>query len=317
MEFVAASDAIVQFSGSSSGTLVLDDVAHFTGSVTGFGQGDTIDLSGIDPTNVSVSKSGSLEVHYGTATGDFFTLAGNYDPASFSISSDNKGGADVVWNHATPVLETDQLSIARNPDGTTTISGLHVSDSDPAVPTDSFTAAVTTDASGNSVTPPLTDSGSLADLNAALHDGVTFDPGAMPPAVDKVALTVTDNHGATDTVNFIFNQAGEGPATLTGTAGKDVIFGSGNGDILTGGGGQDQFVFLPTSSSAVQHTITDFDVNLDKIDLRQFSAITASALPTETQQGADTLLTVDSHDKILLKNVVATNLHASDFIIHG
>jgi hypothetical protein len=49
MEFVAASDAIVQFSGSGSGTLLLDDVSHFTGSVTGFSYGDTIDLAGIDP----------------------------------------------------------------------------------------------------------------------------------------------------------------------------------------------------------------------------------------------------------------------------
>ena len=134
MEFVAASDAIVQFSGSSSGTLVLDDVSHFTGSVTGFAYGDTIDLAGIEPANVSVSNSGSLEVHYGPGASDFFSLVGNYDPASFAISSDNKGGTDIVWNHQAPVIETDQLSIAQNPDGTTTISGLHVSDSDPQHP---------------------------------------------------------------------------------------------------------------------------------------------------------------------------------------
>ena len=113
------------------------------------------------------------------------------------------------------------------------------------------------------------------------------------------------------------DQAGEGPATLTGTAGKDVIFGSGNGDTLTGNGGQDQFVFSPALSGAAQHTITDFDVNLDKIDVRQFHAITASALPTETQQGNDTLITLDTNDTILLKNVVAANLHASDFILHS
>ena len=128
------------------------------------------------------------------------------------------------------------------------------------------------------MTPP-TGSGSLADLDTALNNGVTYNPGTTPPSTDKVTLTVTDDHGATDTVNFVFNQAGEGAVTLTGTAGKDVIFGSGNGDTLTGNGGQDQFVFSPTSSpTTVQHTITDFDVNLDKIDVRQFHAITASAL---------------------------------------
>ncbi len=58
MEFVAASDAVVHFSGNGSGTLVLDDVSHFTGTVTGFSYGDTIDLAGIDPASVSVGNSG-------------------------------------------------------------------------------------------------------------------------------------------------------------------------------------------------------------------------------------------------------------------
>jgi hypothetical protein len=321
MEFGASSDAIVQFSGNSSGTLVLDDVSHFTGSVTGFAYGDAIDLAGIAPANVSVSNSGSLEVHYGPATSDFFSLVGNYDPASFTISSDNKGGADIVWSHQTPVIETDQLSIAQNPDGTATISGLQVSDSDPAASTETFTVAATIDASGSSVTTLPTGSGLLADLNTALDNGVTYNPGSMPPATDKVAITVTDSFGATDTVNFIFSGPAAGPnIALQGTAGNDVIFATGHQDILTGGGGQDQFVFAPTSeTAAVQHTITDFAAGLDKIDIRQFGNIGSLADLTEAQQGSDTLITLDSHDSVLLKNVVAANLHASDFVIspHG
>ena len=321
MEFVAASDAIVQFSGSIGGTLVLDDVSHFTGSVTGFAYGDTIDLAGIEPANVSVSISGSLEVHYGPGAGDFFSLVGNYDPASFAISSDNKGGADIVWNHQTPVIDTDQFSVAQNPDGTTTISGLHVSDSDSAASTETFTVAATSDASGSSVTIPLAGSALLADLNTALNNGVTYNPGTISPATDKVALTVTDSFGATDTENFIFSGPAAGPNTaLQGTAGNDVIFATGHQDILTGGGGGDQFVFAPTSeTAAVQHTITDFAAGLDKIDIRQFGNIGSLADLTEAQQGNDTLLTLDSHDSVLLKNVTAANLHASDFIIspHG
>ena len=56
MEFAAASDAHVQFDTgpAPAGTLLLDDVAQFTGTVTGFGGGDTIDLVGIAPGNVSV-----------------------------------------------------------------------------------------------------------------------------------------------------------------------------------------------------------------------------------------------------------------------
>jgi uncharacterized lipoprotein NlpE involved in copper resistance len=77
-------------------------------------------------------------------------------------------------------------------------------------------------------------------------------------------------------------------------------------------------VFAPTSSGpSVQHTITDFLAGTDKVDVRQFSNISASALPTETQQGSDTLITLDSHDTLLLKNVAAVNLHAGDFIVHA
>jgi Ca2+-binding RTX toxin-like protein len=170
------------------------------------------------------------------------------------------------------------------------------------------------------VTTPSTDSGSLADVNTALGTGVTYNPGAAPPATDKVALTVADSFGATDTVNFIFSEQAAANVALQGTAGKDVIVATGHQDILTGGGGADQFVFAPTSeTAAVQHTITDFAAGLDRIDIRQFGNIGSLADLTEAQQGNDTLLTLDSHDSVLLKNVIATNLHANDFIIsaHG
>jgi Ca2+-binding RTX toxin-like protein len=319
MEFGAASDSHVQFSTSSSvtGTLVLDDVAHFTGTVTGFTSGDTIDLVGIAPSTVSVSNSGSLHVDYGTG---FFGLIGNYDPTGFSVVSDTKGGTDIIWNHQTPVIAASQFSVVQNSDGTTTISGLQVSDSDPAASSETFTVAAITEgaASGSTVTPS-TGSGSLTGINGVFSTGITYHPGTTPPSTDMVSITVADSFGATDKVNFIFNEAGTGPnITLQGTPGNDVIFATGNQDILTGGGGQDQFVFKPTSSGpSVQHTITDFVAGLDKIDVRQFSNLSASTLPTEAQQGSDTLVTLDSHDTLLLKNVSATNLHVSDFILHA
>jgi large repetitive protein len=133
-----------------------------------------------------------------------------------------------------------------------------------------------------------------------------------------VTLTVTDKSGASDTVNFIFNETGTSPVTLQGTPGKDVIFATGNNDTLIGGGGQDQFVFKPTSSpTPVEHTINDFNPALDTLDVRQFSNISAPAPPTETQQGSDTLVTLDPNDLVLLKNVNVAQLHASDFILHA
>ncbi len=315
MEFGAASDAHVQFASSTSGTLVLDDPSHFTGTVTGFASGDTIDLVGIAPANVSVSNS--LHVSYGTGS---FDLIGNYDPAGFSIVSDNNGGTSITWNHQAPVIATDQISTVQNADGTMTVLGVHLSDSDPAASTETFKLGATTGAaaSGSSISPS-TSSGILTDINGVFAAGVTYHPGNTPPSTDKVTLTVWDSFGAADTVNFVFNEVGTGTnITLQGTSGKDVIFATSGQDILTGGGGQDQFVFAPTlSDPSLQHTITDFVVGLDKIDVRQFGNISASTMPTETQQGSDTLITLDSHDTLLLKGVVATALHTSDFILHA
>ena len=96
LEFGGASDANVHFATSTtvtSGTLVLDDVAHFAGTVTGFTSGDTIDLVGIAPANVSITNAGSLLVNYGTGS---FGLVGNYDPAGFAIGTDGHGGTDII-----------------------------------------------------------------------------------------------------------------------------------------------------------------------------------------------------------------------------
>jgi Ca2+-binding RTX toxin-like protein len=157
----------------------------------------------------------------------------------------------------------------------------------------------------------------LTHVNGTLTTGVTYDPGITAPATDKVTLTVTDLFGATDTVSFIFNQAGTGPnIALQGTSGKDVIFATDSADALTGGAGQDQFHFAPVASGNVQHTITDFEAGIDRLDVRQFLNITGASIPAAVQQGNDTLITLDAHDTLLLKNVIASSVHASDYIVH-
>jgi hypothetical protein len=311
MEFGAASDAHVQFDTTAaiSGTLVLDDVAHFAGSVTGFSFGDTIDLVGINPANVSVSNSGGLHVNYGSGS---LALLGNYNPSGFSVLDDGQGGTNVVWQHQAPAISTINFTVANNPNGTTTVSGLQIVDSDPGA---SVSMTATTAASGTSVSPASA-SGSLSSINSTLATGITYNPGATPPSQDKVTLTAVDSFGATESVNFIFNN--NSSINLQGTPGNDVMLASGGSDVLTGGGGADQFVFKPTGGSdPVQHTITDFAPSIDTIDLRQFAGISASTPLTEVQFGNDTLITLDSQNSILLKNVTVASLHAGDFIVHA
>jgi VCBS repeat-containing protein len=230
-------------------------------------------------------------------------------------------GADSVVNALSvgetgPVIETDAFTLTENADGTTTISGLHVTDTDAS--TDIFTVGA--EATGGSVTPPASE-GSLEVVNAALDDGITYHPGSQSPASDMVTLSVSDGSGHSDTVHFIFKNA-DGPGSLTGTSGKDVIFASGSDDTLTGGASADQFVFAP-EQHASSDTIVDFKPGEDHIDLRAFAEVNPDnidlwlshhAAPSQSNP-ADTVITLDTHDTITLKNVAIGSLHGSDFIV--
>ena len=316
VQFDAASDAHVKFVTSQSGKLVLADASHFSGTVAGFDSGDILDLKGIAPASVSISAIGSLHISYGTGA---FNLVGAYSASDFSILSDGAGGTEITWNHHAPAIVTDQISVVNNANGTMTVLGLQLSDTDANASTEAFTLSATTGGagSGSTVTPSV-GGGSLTAINGILAAGAVYDPGAASLATDKITLTVADGFGATDTVNLVFDRAGAPPNTaLQGTSGRDIIFASNGADVLTGGGGPDQFVFASTSAGpSVQHTIVDFVVGLDRLDVRQFAGLTATSGPSETQQGSDTLITLGSHDTILLKNVNAATLHASDFLFH-
>ena len=317
---------------------VVYDVAHDVFFV-GIENGKDIwmvDHNGNILNDINIFANYRNPVNNGSVNLKGLTLAPSSDPnddpsvlslyaADFGISHINDGrlfeiSNPFTWNHQAPVILTNNLTTAQNLDGSMTVSGVQVTDPDAFASTGTFSLTVTTGAaaSGTSITP-ATSSGSLTSINSVLATGVTYHPGVTPPSTDMATLTVKDSFGAADTENFVFAQVGSGPnITLQGTSGKDVILATSSQDVLTGGGAQDQFVFAPTSAGpSVQHTITDFVAGLDKIDVRQFSNISASALPTETQQGSDTLITLDSNDTLLLKNVAAVNLHASDFIVHA
>ena len=219
-----------------------------------------------------------------------------------------------------PVIDTAAVSLIENGDGTTTVSGLHVSDGDATAPNDTFTVSAAASSAGGSVIPPAA-GGSLAAVNATLNSGISYDPGNNPPQTDMVTLTVSDGLGHSDTVHFVFSEAGEGPVTLAGTSGKDVIFATGSDDTLTGGASADQFVFAPGQNPSAD-TITDFTPGQDRIDLRLFSEVgadningwlSAHAAQSSTNP-ADVLITL-GNEAITLKNVAVTSLHVSDFIV--
>jgi Ca2+-binding RTX toxin-like protein len=256
------------------------------------------------------------------------TSAGTGSGGTTPVSEQSASiGTEVIRSDARgPVIDTESFFVEHiRENGTDSITGLHVVDNDAGASPETFSVSVATQFSGSSVTPETSD-GELDDINLVLDNGIIYDPigkqhdtqNPSLPQTDQITITVADSFGHSDTVNFIFNEYGESEGlTLEGTEGKDVIFATEACDTLIGNGGKDQFVFQPTwSEHAVQHTVSDFQTGLDRIDLRLFDIGSWDDVG-KTQQGDDTLLTLDhnGHDTVLLKNVIAGNLSAGDFIV--
>ena len=103
--------------------------------------------------------------------------------------------------------------------------------------------------------------------------------------------------------------SGGGVDTLIGGPGNDtLVAGGGGGDTMTGGRGNDRFIY---SSGDAQLVITDFRTNGDN-DILNIDGYSAAS--SVKQQGADTLITLSSSDSVLLKNVQATSLTASNVV---
>ena len=270
--------------------------------------------TGPAPSNGTLSDLFTIDATHGTVIYDRaafdYLAAGQQVTATFTF--DVSSGSDTLHQSITvtidgvndaPVIDTNNLHLSTS-HGHTTISGLSISDPD----SDHFTIDTTTNHGHVSLADGTYD---LAAINSALQSGVNYTPYGHS-SVGKVAFTVTDDHSATDTVNFIFRQNDFGPVTLTGTAQNDV---------LIGGAGRDYFVF---SSNSGHDVITNFAAGHDKIVLNGmtsvpsgnwFDAMGSRAVALLSQQGADTLIHLDGTDNILLKNVNLASLHANDFII--
>lgn len=228
-----------------------------------------------------------------------FLAAGQTLSLQYTIVPSDAAGAgtgaivtvNITGTNDAPVIDVGAMSVAQN-GGSITVNGLSVADADS---NDVLTATAVAD-SGSEATASLA-SGALTVNYTEPSDG---------PATDKVAVTVTDAHGETDTVNLIFNLTEQSMVTLDGTSGKDVFFGTGY---------QDQFVFAANSD---QDVIMNFTSGTDKIDLS--TVVTTSDTQAwlklhATTSDLDTLITLSATDTILLKGVA--NVQPSDFIVHA
>lgn len=103
---------------------------------------------------------------------------------------------------------------------------------------------------------------------------------------DGGADTLNGDAGA-DTLN-----GGAGNDTLHGGTGADKLNGGTGDDSLTGGNGADVFQFTPASGGFGSDEIMDFNAGVDRIDLKNFTNVTAVSSLTITKSGANVLITV-------------------------
>ncbi|WP_441238275.1 FG-GAP-like repeat-containing protein [Bradyrhizobium sp. 930_D9_N1_4] len=124
----------------------------------------------------------------------------------------------------------------------------------------------------------------------------------IPAAVNyQLQVSISDISGVTGSL-------------VVAVGASDILDGGSGHDVLTGGGGDDRFVFSPGYGA---DTITDFTAGAktdDKIDLTAFHTTLASALGKATQSGADTVFNFGNGDTLTLQNVNKASLNADDFV---
>jgi hypothetical protein len=104
LEFGAASAENTSFAVGATGTLKLDHAESFSGSISGFGAGDQLDLSdigfgahltvGYSPN--SAGTGGTLNIHDGTHAAAI-ALLGQFAAAGFRVGADAGGGAMITY----------------------------------------------------------------------------------------------------------------------------------------------------------------------------------------------------------------------------
>jgi Ca2+-binding RTX toxin-like protein len=331
------------FSGLGGNDFI--DASTVTGNVTMNG-GDGNDVLKTGSGNDSVFGGGGDDTVFLGDGIDTFT----WNPGDGSDTIDGGGGADrlrmlgsdaaenfVISASGTHALLTRDLeAVTMNLTSVETIELLSFGGDD---------TITVNDLTGTGVQTVLID---LAGLNNAPNgaDNVTVNGSAgadrlvignLHLGIIQRATTVTNDAGvqtqvtnfdATDTLHVqglggddIIDATNYAPGIalfIDGGDGNDTLIGSSFNDNLTGGAGDDTFVYAPGGKADI---ITDFtaDSNVDKINLKAFASLHtfSDVMALASQVGTSTVLNFGAGDSLTLQHVTKTNLDAGDFLLNG
>jgi serralysin len=162
-----------------------------------------------------------------------------------------------------------------------------------------------------------------SQVNSPVSIFVDGSPGAIASAIAGTDRTWTATVSLSNNIHTLTANAID-PAGNSGASGNNVVVGStGNnvlsgtaGSLLTGGGGNDTFVF---TSNFGRQTVTDFHVGGPSQDAIEFShdmfATFADVMAHPHQVGSDTIIAADASHVVALANVNASTLHSSNFLL--
>ncbi|MDA9399784.1 FecR domain-containing protein [Bradyrhizobium sp. CCBAU 45389] len=305
------------------GTLILDDSKDFHGLISGSPAGAPLSSNNlIDLKDLAWTSTMSAQADYNADTN--ITTVGFYNgtttvtllflgrDVNWHLQSDGQGGTTVYDPLAdTPmtiesgtVLNLSEASSQdvtfANDSGTTgTLAIEHAAD---------FTGTINGFAGDGTVAN--SDLIDLKDIDFAHLTGVAYTENA-----DHLGGVLTLSDGAeTANIKFAGSYSIDSFEFVSDGNGGTLVVDPPTGPTLVGTSGQDQFAFT-NSTLPVQSTIVDFELGQDKIDLREFAGIKSFSDIVITQQAGGALVTLDDHQSILLKNLAAGSLHASDFIV--
>nr|WP_244550189.1 FecR domain-containing protein [Bradyrhizobium sp. cf659] len=323
VEIEGSVSGIVVYYDNGLGTLVLDHAKDFHGLISGSPAGAPLSSGNeIDMKDLAWTSSMSAQAQYNSDTNittvDFYngattvTLSFLGRDLNWHLQSDGQGGTTVYDPLAdTPMtIETgavlnlseasaQSVTFANGTGTTGTFAIEHAAD---------FTGVINGFAGdGTTANSDLID---LKDIGFSSLTGVTYTENA-----DHLGGTLTLSDGTeTATIKFAGSYSIDSFHFASDGHGGTLVLDPPTGPTLVGTDGQDQFAFT-NSTLPVQSTVIDFELGQDKIDLQKFANIQSFSDLGITQQGADTLVTLDDHQSIRLKNLVASSLHASDFIV--
>jgi len=198
-------------------------------------------------------------------------------------------------------------------DGHDTVIDNANSYNDRVVFTDINRSAVTLVRNGIDLTLVIAESAPGAgDAGSILLKDTLEDAWAL--GMEKIVFADGTEWTRSDLRAMVLAQAStSGNDTIIGFNVADIINAGAGNDTITGGGGNDAFVFKPNFG---KDTITDFWAGAGSTDVLNFdSSLFADfehVLAAAAQVGNDTVITYDAGNSVTLKNVALANLHHDD-----